>query len=321
MDKRKKLSVVILTYNRKEPLLAQLKSLECQGHLEDYTIWISDNHSNYNVEEWLRSQLPEQFMRIVNVYSWPVNTGHSMNAAYSFSLPETDWMWLLSDDDLTEPNSLETILNDINDIDDEDACWIKYSISGEFTPNKDCTLNTIEEVFNYFATEKTNIGEFIFLCNNVYNLSYLRSYITNVIISSGTAMEPELLPLYAIKNEKRKMILRSACVTNYVGGRISWNPLWAYSKFGNLIYTDLNLNKAEIKAFRSMHFFSNAWFIDLLADIENKGLRHEYFRKMLASYYESCSLRGMICKIYYYALLILGPNTLRKLYNFLRGSL
>lgn len=315
MDKRKKLSVVILTYNRKEPLLAQLKSLECQGHQEDYTIWISDNHSNYNVEEWLRSQLSEQFMKIVNVYSWPVNTGHSMNASYSFSLPDTDWMWLLSDDDLTEPTSIETILKDINDVNNSGVCWLKYSISGKFSPNRDCTLCTVEEVFNYYASEKTDIGELVFLCNNVYNLTYLRPYITNVIISSGTAMEPELLPLYAIKNDKRKMVLRSASVTNYIDGRTSWNPLWAYSKFGNLIYTDLNLNKAEIKAFRGMHFFSNAWFIDLLSDIESKSLRHEYFRKMFASYYESCSFRSIVCKIYYYALLICGPNLLKNVYK------
>ena len=53
----KKLTVAITTYNRKEALITQLRSLECQGLYDKYQIMIFNNCSNYDVEGVLKDAL------------------------------------------------------------------------------------------------------------------------------------------------------------------------------------------------------------------------------------------------------------------------
>lgn len=314
-----KLSVVILTYNRKDSLLSQLKSLQIQGQYDKYRIYISDNHSNYDVKEWVESNLPSDFSRIIEVFSWGHNTGHELNASFAFCLPKTDWMWILSDDDLTDPNSLNTIFEDIEKDANKEVCWIKYSISGNFTPNKEYYAKSVEDVFNYYSQVKGNANELVFLCNNVYRLSYLRKYLTNMLVYSDTAMSPELLPLYAIKNDKKLAYFSSKCMTNYENAAgMSWSPIWAFSKFGNMLYTDLTLSRNEINAFKKVQFCGIGKFLSILSRVEDKTLMHEYFKKMFVAHYKLFSLRGMVCLFGYLPLYILGGSKLRSLKQLLR---
>lgn len=318
-DENIRLSVVILTYNRKESLLSQLKSLQIQGQYDKYRIYISDNHSNYDVKEWVENNLPSDFTRIIEVFSWGHNTGHELNASFAFCLPKTDWMWILSDDDLTEPNSLRFILDDIEKENNEDVCWIKYSIAGNFKPNKEYYAHSVEDVFNYYSQVKGNANELVFLCNNVYRLSCLREYLTNMLVYSDTAMSPELLPLYAIKNDKKQAYFSPRCLTNYENAAgMSWSPIWAFSKFGNMLYTDLNLSKREIKAFKKIQFCGTGKFLSILSRVEEKALMHEYFKKMFIAHNKLFSLKGMACLLGYLPLYILGGPKLRSLRHLFR---
>lgn len=299
----KKLTVVITTYNRKESLIEQLNSLRCQGHYQDYCILVTDNHSDYDVKEWLESQLPPDFMSIIEVKVWPYNTGHELNASLAFMDPVTEWMWLLSDDDLTEPFSLQTILNDIEKEENKDVCWIKYSISGSI-PNKDCYANTVKEVFDYYRDKPA--GDFIFVCNNVYRLTYLRKFITNMLVYCDNCISPELLPLYAIKHDQKKVHFSPIPLTNYVAGRLSWKLIWAYSRFGNILVSDLYMSRDEILAFKKISFFSSRSLITCLSGLNGRTLRHEFFKKIFISHYTIFSLRGIKCFIFYGMLFFLG---------------
>jgi glycosyltransferase involved in cell wall biosynthesis len=294
----KKLSIVITTYNRKEPLLEQLRSLESQGHYTEYTIWISDNHSNYDVKSWVEDNFSKEFVNIINVHSWGVNTGHVFNALYSFTLPQTEWMWLLSDDDITEPNSLDIILNDIKKEENNDVCWMKYSISGGLKPNRECYINNIVDIFKYYTKEK-GTGEWIFMSNNVYKLSFLRKYLPDLFEYCGNVQEPEVLPLFAIKREQKKLYLSPNPITNYVPGRPSYSLIWVYSRVGNIFFSGLNLSKKETKAFKQMRFFSGRELMNTLFLVENKTLRFEFLKKIFVAHYSIFSLIGIKCLVFY----------------------
>src|SRR5574344_1254415 len=99
----KKLTIVITTYNRRQPLYEQLHSLEIQGQYDKYSIIVSNNCSDYDVDKWLDEKLSLDFRNIVTVHNRKYNVGSDVNIAFSFQLVETQWMWLLSDDDVTEP--------------------------------------------------------------------------------------------------------------------------------------------------------------------------------------------------------------------------
>lgn len=306
----KKLTAVITTFNRKEQLIEQLNSLKCQGHYEDYCILVSDNHSDYDVKEWLESQLPHDFMSIIDVKRWPYNTGHELNASLAFMDPQTEWMWLLSDDDLTESNSLEIILEDIENEENRDVCWIKYSISG-FSPNRNIYLDNVKDIFEYYHTRPA--GEFIFVCNNVYRLTFLRKYLTNMLVYCDNCISPELLPLYAIKYDNKKAFFSPRSLTNYVVGRLSWKLIWAYSRFGNILVSDLYMNRDEILAFKKIRFFSSKSLINCLAALNGRSLRHEFFKKIYIAHYTFFSMKGLKCLIYYIILVVIGGNKWNRL--------
>lgn len=302
----KKLTVVITTYNRKNELLEQLRSLEKQGHTNEYEIFVSDNHSDYDVEEWLNSQLSKEFLEIINVKRWEINVGHELNATFAFLLPKTEWLWMLSDDDITEPNSLETILNDIADKRNDNVCWIKYSITG-FKPNRECYLNNVESIFRYYSEEK-GAGEWIFMSNNVYRLPYLKSHYPKMLTHVDNVQEPEVLPLYAVKNDAREMYISSKSVVNYTPGQRSWNLIWAYLREGNLLFSGLELTKGEIKAFRKMSFFSASILTTALALVHSDAVRKECFKRIYNNHFAHCTFKGLQCRFYYWVMCIIGSK-------------
>lgn len=304
----KKLTVVITTYNRKEPLLEQLRSLECQGHFDDYNIVVSDNHSDYNVKQWLKDSLSPAFFDIIDVISRPYNIGGDSNITFSFQIPTSDWMWLLSDDDITEPNSVETVLTDIKRHDDDNICWIKYSIAGPYKAYDNVVIDSISDFFHIFSKGHSP-GEMVFMSNNVYRLDHLRPYFADVCAYNDTCMSQVLLPLLAVKNDGRAIELRSESLTNYVLGRISYSLIYAYIRFGNLIYVkNLPLEKEEIKAFKKMTFFSPRQLVITLASVEPSCLRWEYFKKIFVAHYKLISFKSLLLYIYFIVMTLIGAR-------------
>lgn len=304
---KKRLTVVIPTYNRKEPLREQLRSLEKQGHYDEYEIIISDNHSDYDVREMILRSFPLPFASIITVFRRPCNVGGDMNVSLCFQLPTTEWMWLLSDDDVSENDSIEKILKDIDSHQDDDVCWIKYSISGSFIPNKLTYCNNLVDTFNFYSEEKRNTGELVFVSNNVYRMTYLEKYLSDVCIFSDTCMSQALLPLLAIKKESKQVMFSPNAITNWVPGRGSWAPIWAYLRFGNFLsITTLSLSRKEILAFKRMPFWVPRALMNSLATVESTSQRNLFFKRIFVSHYNVLSLKSFQILFYYSLLTIIG---------------
>lgn len=279
----KKLTVAITTYNRREYLITQLKSLECQGHYDQYAIIVFNNKSNYNVEEALREALSPDFMEIVTVKNRKYNVGGDCNIALSFQDVDTPWMWLLSDDDVTTPSSLETVLADIEKY--QDVCWLKYSIEGGFKAFEDEKISDLAELFEKCSAEAGHgWGEFVFMSNNVYNMKYLYPYIGELIFYASTSFSQLIAPMFAMKNDNVPMILRSFRLTNYEGGRISYSNYYAYLNFPNLIYTRFSLTKTEIKGYKKIFNVKGRQLVSSLLDVKDKAVRCEYMKKYVMFY-------------------------------------
>jgi len=312
IDDNKKLTVVITTYNRKEPLLQQLKSLELQGQYDKYEIIISDNHSDYDIKEWISRSLCQDFLNIVTVYVHPFNVGGDLNITLSFQLPKTKWMWLLSDDDITDPNSINTVLSDIEKHDDDDVCWLRYSISGFYKSERNVKANSLVDFFNIYQKGHTP-GEMVFMANNVYRLRDLRCYLTEICKFDDTCMSQILLPLFAIKNEKKTMVLSPECLTNYVEGRASYSMLFAYMRFSNLLYvTTLPLSKREINEFKKLNFISSRRIVSYLVYVDNRKLRWEYFKKIFIAHYKLLSLKGVQALLNYCIMELISPKRILR---------
>lgn len=289
----KKLTIVITTYNRKDQLLGVMQSLENQGLYDYYNIIVSNNVSNYDVDKWFDDKLTPAFRKIVSVYNRPYNVGGDVNISFTFQLVKTQWMWLLSDDDITVPESIRTILEDIEER--SETCWLKYSIEGEkYKKFEDREINNLIDLFNYFSLKPHHYGELNFQSNNVFNLELLKNYIGFAPLYASTCLSQLFPALFAIKTEGKPMLLRPKALIYHGTGEISYNLLYAYMNVGNVLYSKLNLNKDEIKAFKKLisRSYDNFHHLSALMKVDNRALRFQCFKKLLIENYYIFSFKG-----------------------------
>lgn len=285
----KRLTVVITTYNRQKELINQLRSLCCQGNFDSYSIFISDNCSDYNVENVINDNFPEDFCNIITVHKNKYNVGGAINIANSFQYIDTQWMWLLSDDDETHRDSLKTIFSDITS--NEDVCWIKYSIA---KPLPDKRINNIKTIFDTFCFDGHCCGEFVYMSNNVYNLDRIRSYIGMAPIYANTCFSQLIPCLFAIKKNKENMLTSSHYVVSERPGNISYKLSYAFINYTNLAYSQFELTNDELKSYKTLMRQSSCLLAKSLFEINNAKQRMGLFYRYWLFYSSFRSRAGLL---------------------------
>jgi len=273
------LTILITTYNRKERLKEMLHSIDIQGCSGEYKLIISDNHSDYNVEEFVLSEFGEKFTKHIKFNSWRFNTGQSTNMSISFLLADTKWYWYLSDDDELVDGSLRKVLDDIKV--KKDVCAIKYSIQDTFFHN-DIRVRNINDFIKYY--NKKNQGEMIFL-SMVYNLDVLRPYLGDLTKYSYTYISFLIPVLRCLISEDGDLYLSSSVAYKYKNNSEGWsgNPE-SYLKvlLGIRTFFDIDLNLSKeigAKLINTVCFLLETRnVVNLLIRIEEKYKREKYYR-------------------------------------------
>lgn len=285
------LTIAIPTFNRKEELLKVLKAIESQGYYEYYEIIISNNKSDYNVNEWIEQNFKGTFLKLIKIHNNEYNVGGDINIASIFQLVRTKWMWLSSDDDLATPNAIALILEDIQHF--ADKCWIKYSIKNLPTfPDKEC--KTIEDTFSLFHSKKYWFGFLIFIGNNVYNMDAIRDYIGELPLRASTSISQLCAPLKAIKYKGIPMVYRSVNICEYNNGNRSYPNIYAYLNFPNILYVGLFTTKSEVYSFKRMQCTSLQNYLRSLFLVKNRTLRWEYFKRIFIAHFSIFSIKGFL---------------------------
>ncbi len=305
----KLLTIAIPTYNRKQSLLDVLKGIEPQGHYDQYEIVVSNNCSEYDVDEWLSRNLSKEFRGLINIYNRPYNIGGSANVSFTYQLCRTRWMWLLSDDDKVMPNAISTILSDIKKM--PEIAHIKYSIQGYY-PLPDRLCKSFGEVLDVFVARnvQAGYGQFVFMSNNVINLEKMRTYIGLAPQYAHSAI-PQLIPsVFAIKKDHVPWKVSSQCITNYEPIR-TYRTIDAKLDFANIQLIDADFSEEELVKIRKM--FSG--FKGIRNDVEamlgsGSSIRARLmFYRLWTGCFPLFSIRGIAFYIYYHLKALLGKNT------------
>lgn len=210
----KELTIVLLTYNRKARLLKQLHSLYIQPESKDVQIVIIDNHSDYDVYDAVKAEFGEEKISNLKVIVNPVNFGMEANLATPFLHCSTDWLWTLSDDDITEPDSIATILNDIKAY--PETAVFKYQINTEVHGYRDTVISTLPELIDFYLEGNAGSGHLIFLSNNVYNLKKAMEHY-GPTLSHCYSCIAQMLPMFHILDSKAGCVrMRSKILVNFV---------------------------------------------------------------------------------------------------------
>lgn len=206
-----KFSILITTYNRKERLLQMLKSIEEQGLFDRYSILISDNCSDYDVEGVIKESFSEGFSSIITVHRWNFNIGMSSNISVSMALVESDWCLFLSDDDELMPNAISKILSDIDS--NPNAIALKYSINKD-KPYPDGKFDTLDSMIDYYESNHEKVGEAYFL-TQVYNLKLLKPHLGLFTTYSYTYASFMVVLMFALRDSLGYIVTSSFQLIHY----------------------------------------------------------------------------------------------------------
>lgn len=190
------LTVVIPTYNRQKELLKTLEGLGNQTD-QDFKIVILDNNSNYEIV--LNKNIKDKTKIIKRNF----NIGMLGNMSNAMLIENTEWIWLLSDDDKIDEDAIENIKLELKN--SSDIGMIKFSTGniGKAGEEKAKTVNSLEELFDYYDKRGwSGNGNFVFISNVVFNTEELKDYICKAFDYSCTQV-PFMMPILFYLNDKK----------------------------------------------------------------------------------------------------------------------
>ena len=155
---KKVLTICIPSYNRKEELLKNLAAL-CPYLTEEVKVVVRDNCSTkYDVKT-----VVEEYQRTygIELVENTVNVGMNANICKCFEMCDTDWLWVLGDDDCVQPKGIEIVLNAIKE--NPDAIYLKFNSTQDR-----CTRGLVE-----FSDVMKSLYEYatsFFISETVHNI-------------------------------------------------------------------------------------------------------------------------------------------------------
>jgi hypothetical protein len=297
-----------------------LKSIFRQSFYKKVKIIILDNHSDYDIEFSLANNFTKEELSIVEIIKRPFNIGMYANVASAFLYCKTRWMWLLSDDDETCPNSIETVLSDINNA--ENIAVLKYSINN-FHPEEEKIISNIDDYIQYYKSGLHLTGSLIFMSNNIFNMELLNPYLGYCIDYAYVGGIPHVLPVIAgLVCKKLKIKFRSFALVFYIppDAGSEWNYSTALLRFASFFDIDFNLTKKQFFELRSIiiRSFSHSGFISQLFHIESKWKRKYIYLKVFRNLYMYDKTYPWIFFFLFYFSYYFGMNAWKRLLTILK---
>lgn len=311
----KELTIVITTFNRKERLITQLKSIFEQPLYIELYIIICDNCSDYDIDQVLGESFSSEELSVVEVIKRPFNIGMIGNISGAFLFPKTKWMWLLSDDDETSINSISTVLKNSHMY--QDVLALKFTHISDSTKNeyKSYAVSSISEMMSSFKLHKIDLGNFIFMSNNVYNMNAIRPYLGSAFIHSYTYF-PHMIPILMGINKGGVLQFIPDSIVNYkIPDNVASSNYLVSIYLGAMSISDIPFDLSANDFKDLSNFFKMNVFWEISNDFYNSSYLQKRFlyRKLYKSLYSgSWSLKNLlIYKIFDFQIYI-GNNSISK---------
>ena len=262
---KNKLEIILITYNRKPFLKRTLEQVFSENSpVKDFKITILDNHSDDGTSE-LIEEYREKFPNIRHVIH-NRNIGGNANIARAFEIAESEYVWVICDDDYYDWNNWHYVEDAVNE-------------------GHDCILTTFSQIKN-----QKNISDIIFqltfLPSGIYRTSILDTDVMRNIYDNIQNYFPHLMPAIKIANTSKDFfIIKEPVVINgpekdsAFGGEVA-----------DMSGTRGNNKKNLLPVSQNMHFFIG--YINSLTLLKDpngimKGLKsaagYRYFEQSMTS--------------------------------------
>ena len=240
----KTLTIYIPSYNRYDLLIQQLDEIYSSTKIEELNVIVSDNFSNdlryfdlnkrYNYENYIYKR---------NLF----NVGGDANIVNGFLNLGSKYIWILSDDDLLKPNSIDRIFKILNE-NDLDLLYFLHD------KNKD--LNVFDDNINeFYHNQIKNSNGAGLISNVIYKSDFIRESVPIGFVKTHTCFQHLAILISAIQTKRA----RSASISSkyfFKNNTQDYKPNIHYHKsfFGFILLSTLlpkDLKKDMIKNYAS----------------------------------------------------------------------
>ena len=196
------LSILIPTFNRPEKLLNLVRKL--LSLKVSIPIIISDNHSQIPVEQILNDN--QCLNKNITVIRNKHNLGGGYNVFQCFLLCETNWMWIIGDDDEPLDNSLDIIYSLDSSMNLENVFLLKFNSAAGFFDNNNLIIRGLHE-FHSFNSNLNIFSNILFLSNSIFSIKKVK-YVLNDSVHYMNSMLPQFsIVLNCLKNNNELLII------------------------------------------------------------------------------------------------------------------
>jgi len=172
MQNGKLLTIAIPTYNRKEYLINCLKSIFIQ-YTDEIEIVVIDNSSDYNINQFLQTNLENLERYNIRIVRNVVNIGANANILRCFEFCATKWLYIIGDDDVLCYGMLKELLDDIVMYSSATCIHYKWYPENQWSNNRPLiTVGLLQ-----FLDKIESISKVLFISSNVYNTEKLKNHI------------------------------------------------------------------------------------------------------------------------------------------------
>ncbi len=276
----KELTIIIPTFNRRNRLLRQLESLQVQGQLEYYSLVILDNHSDYDIRKTIFEHgFSPDFIGNIEIVRRTVNTRMGYNLAGTLLYSKTKWVWLVSDDDVSTPDSIQTVLRYARLYPDVSQVKFQFTYCKEF---EDKYVKSVDELEVLYKNKIFEAGDLFYLGNNLINTEALVDYLGDAFEYSSNLI-PFVMPmLHQLVDGKAEVVFSDKHVQKYVNNTSgdTWMSVHTILKFAQLydINWGINVDSRRIFDIISRHFNTPDFVRMLLSETDRRFRNYAYHR-------------------------------------------
>lgn len=194
------LTIAIPTYNRCEKLKLQLERVI--PHLSELVVCKVYDNASTDETFWVASEYANSFLQ---VHTCHTNLGIGRNFLRCFEECQTPWLWVLSDDDSFNKESLEAVIRMLADTEYDFIHTSSHLAKYE----ADRIVDSVDVLF-----EKTNLSALFFISAGFYRMEKLKERLHIFASSISTWVPQTAMLLSALEMSKQSILLSSIELIN-----------------------------------------------------------------------------------------------------------
>lgn len=317
------LTIAIPTYDRNEEIINLLSVLLPQVSQCSYIcqILIVDNCSPQPVNESIDKIISDFPDVQVTVHRNLANVGLAANLLRCFEFCNTEWMWLLGDDDLVFNNACELIISKIKD--NPDSHFIHFASNLGKRTTEFCAIGV-----NELLDKIDNYDNFNFISVGVYRIIFFKPYISLGYLYDYTISPHIVLLIKGFAEHNLKVTFTNREIVEHI--RPSEEKAWSRLEFYHRLFIILEIPcfnheqrqilYQKIKMNRRLEEYITTRYLIKAIQEGSQNIKFKFDHSMFRIFYYEQNLFRKI-KICLYHLLFINPSISIKLINLLLALL